>query len=102
MSDNDAITEYGTWNNLVGGSTANLEDSVAEYAGEHADDYDLDEVAAQYRAAINAVLPEGVTLEGDMLYGPYADLADFDMEEAGEAVGEIDLGAIFQRCEIEA
>jgi len=87
-------TEYGTWaDHGTGGGTATLEDTVVDAVGEFADRYDIDGLAAAYRDAINAALPEGVALRGSDFYGPYPAPADAG-EVCSEAVGSVDLFAL--------
>jgi hypothetical protein len=87
-------TSYGTWNNRVESGELTVEQSVIVALGDYADDYDLNAIAADYRAAINEALPQGVSLNGDEFYGPYhredatwgSDLEDED--------GRLDIKAI--------
>lgn len=65
-----AITSYGNFTNFEPAALT-LADSVSAALGEWAGDYDLDAIADGLRTEINAALPEGVTLNGDELYGPY-------------------------------
>lgn len=68
---------YGTWVNHS--NVLTVEASVAKWlTGADADWRDQLEssgafarIVADYREAINAALPEGVTLSGDDFYGPY-------------------------------
>ncbi|WP_405149414.1 hypothetical protein OG589_14440 [Sphaerisporangium sp. NBC_01403] len=72
-------TTFGTWNNRVQDGELTVEQSVYVALGDYADDYDLDAVAADYRAAINDALPSSVSLCGDEFIGPYyAEDRDFD------------------------
>lgn len=72
-------TSYGTWNNRVEPYALTVEQTVIEAIGDHAEDFDLDAIAADYRDAINDALPDGVSLNGDEFYGPYSrDDANFD------------------------
>ena len=64
-------TSYGTWNNLVDPRALSVEQTISEALGAFGADYDIDAIAADYRAAINAALPEGVSLNGNDFYGPY-------------------------------
>src|SRR5207302_1769732 len=64
-------TEYGTWNNYGDASSVRVEDSVAAFLNEFADDYDFNGLVRAYRDAINEALPEDVSLNGDNFYGPY-------------------------------
>jgi hypothetical protein len=63
-------TSYGSWTTADPGNTT-LEDSVAVALGDYVDDYDFDGLCEAYRDAINAQLPDEVTLNGSEFYGPY-------------------------------
>jgi hypothetical protein len=72
-----ATTSYGTWVNHA--KALSVETTVADYingggaewvARVHATGA-FDRMVADYRAAVNANLPEGITLHGDEFYGPY-------------------------------
>ncbi len=87
-------TGYGTWLNRVDPLSLTVEQTIGEILGDYADDYDLDGLAGAYRAAINEVLPDSVTLSGNQFIGPYYD-ADCDF--AGYPVtdgGRLDIKAI--------
>ena len=62
---------YGSWNRTAGYSLT-LEQSVGDALNGEYTDKQLDAVAAAYRDAINAALPDSVILCGDEFYGPYA------------------------------
>jgi hypothetical protein len=73
-------TDYGQ---IVG---TTLTDEVLTALGEHADTFDLAAIVADYRAAIQAQLPTGVTVHGEgVLYGPYPRI-EFDRAAVLEAV----------------
>lgn len=86
-----ATRVYSTWNQLDGHCSSLSPDSeVADalLAGVDFNDYTADQiaaVAAAYRDAINAALPEGVMLCGDQFYGP-ADGLGVDLAEIVNAV----------------
>ncbi|MDG4784368.1 type II toxin-antitoxin system prevent-host-death family antitoxin [Micromonospora sp. WMMD1102] len=84
-------TSYGTWAN-ADGSHLTVEDSVVVALGDHVSDYDVDAVAADYRAAINDALPDSVSLSGNDFYGPAHD-REFDGYPLTEH-GDLDLSAI--------
>lgn len=44
---------------------------LGNYFGDFADDYDIDAIQAEYKAAVNNALPDGWHLEGTQLVGPY-------------------------------
>jgi hypothetical protein len=71
-------TSYGTWNNHINQYSVGLHVDVVEALGDYANDYDVDAIAADWRAAINDALPDSVTLSGDEFIGPaYADDQDW-------------------------
>lgn len=63
-------TELGSWASLVPREGITPESGVLEALGGHEDDYDLDGLLDAYRDAINAALPDRITLAGDQFYGP--------------------------------
>lgn len=94
--DTTATTEYGTWADAT--SYHRPEDGIAEYLADQGDAYDAAAIAADYRAAIASALPEGVTLAGDQLYGPYPRPDDY-AEQIDGAIDAVDLAAIVDRHE---
>lgn len=68
-------THYGSWSNIIQanerGPQARLQTYLEEW--EPYSDTLLDDITADYRARINALLPKGITLAGDLFYGPVAD-----------------------------
>lgn len=71
-------------------SVATLRDYIAGALGEYADEYDLDGLEAEYRAALADALPEGASINGQMIYatGPID-------QDAARAVAEgVDFWAI--------
>jgi hypothetical protein len=91
-------TDYGTWNSYDQ-SNLRVEDTIADYLGEFADNYDVPGLVAAYRAAINEALPEGITLAGDHFYGPYP--RDFDVDLA-ESIDTIDLATLTEQHDLTA
>jgi hypothetical protein len=88
-------TSYGTWLNLTD-TSLNVRQSVEESLGEFGDEYDVNAIERDYRAAIDAALPEGVTLAGDEFYGPHPiNAAAFAGIEV--AVDGVDFWAIVER-----
>jgi hypothetical protein len=87
-------TNFGTWLNHAGSLT--VEQTIADYVGDFADDYDLDAIARDYRDAVNEAMPHGVTLAGNEFYGPYYETdRDFDGYPADEH-DELDMAAIIE------
>jgi hypothetical protein len=89
-------TSYGTWNNRVEPYAATFEQSVYEALGDYADNFDLDALTADYKAAINDALPSSVSLCGDEFIGPYyeadADFTGYPHDEEGR----LDIKAIVE------
>lgn len=87
-------TSYGTWNNRVEHYSANLATTVVEALGDYGDDYDVDALTAAYRDAINAALPDSVTLAGDEFIGPHRPDADEWDGYPTDEHGQLDIKAI--------
>jgi hypothetical protein len=88
-------TEYGTWGD-VGESTVTVEEYVAGALGEHGEGYDVAALAADFRKAVNEALPEGVTLNGNLFFGPH-DVAAEDRPDLREVVDSVDFWEIAGR-----
>ena len=88
-------TSIGTWATVVGSTYGSMTQDIAGDLGEYAEDHDLDAIETDYRDAINAALPEGVTLAGDEFYGPAHEAIDRDAIR--EAVEGVDFWAIAER-----
>ena len=91
-------TSYGTWVNHTIGSAMTLESEVHE-ALMDADctDEQIEAVADAYRDAINAALPDSVSLCGNQFYGnaypqDCTDQADYPHDENGR----LDIAAIIE------
>lgn len=103
-------TSYGTWNNKVDRYRLTVEQSVVEaFGAEGTDGFDLPAIVADYRAAINEALPQGVTLVGDEFIGPYRPepdaFAGYPVDDDGgldikAIVDDIDLWAIIEKHDI--
>ena len=95
-----AITLYGTWSNRIDGGSVDLETSISDWLGDVGDRYDIHAIANRYREAVNAALPEGVTLHAEEFLGPVPDngdgdeRVDVDWDAISEAVHALDLWAI--------
>lgn len=100
-------TDYGTWTNHGDQYSASVEASLADAInGGDAEWLErvetsgaFEEMADDYRKAINAALPEGVALCGDNFIGPYHE-ADYTWEgelNISEIIEGIDLAAIIER-----
>lgn len=88
---------YGDrWNTSVEATIAGfLNGGDADWRERMEESGAVDRIAEDYRAAVDAVLPEGISLCGDEFI---ADVdVDFDADEIREAIEEIDLGEIVER-----
>lgn len=103
-------TGYGTWNNHGDSSALTVEATVAGYiSGADSEwidriqaDGSFDDMVAAYRAAINAALPDGVSLNGNDFYGPAYDAdKDFDGYPTDED-GALDITAIITEINLAA
>lgn len=101
-----ALTLYGTWCNRIDRYSSSPDDGIRDYLGEWVDDFDVDAIARDYREAIDALLPAGLSLNGDEFIGPIGNNSDgdewidVDWDALREAIEEIDFGAIVERHEI--
>lgn len=100
-------TSIGTWCNFGDHYSSSVESTVADYMNGGPNDWRkrMDEsgaterIVADYRTAIDAVLPEGIALCGNEFI---ADVdVEFDADEMTEAIEAIDLGAIIERHDID-
>lgn len=104
-------TDFGTWNNHGDSSELTLEATVlmainggdSEWRERMETSGALEKIAAEYRAAINEALPEGVSLCGDQFYGPYYDEdRAWDGElDISEIIGGIDLFALVSKYDVD-
>ena len=87
-NETNTTTEYGQ---IV---PTTLTEDVTAALGEFENDYDIPEIVAEYRAAIQAALPEGFSVHGEgYLYGPWP-RQSLDKDAVLEAV---DFWAIAER-----
>jgi prevent-host-death family protein len=84
QKDRGVETVYGSWHRP--GLELTPESYVAGVLGEYADDYDVDALVAEFVAAVNDELPDGVVVRGDEVVGPVHDRPEVDLVEAVEAV----------------
>lgn len=94
-------TSYGDWNNRGDKWALTVEQSViGAFGTEGADGFDFDAIVSDYRDAINAALPNGVTLSGNDFYGPYHQAAsDFDGYPVDED-GHLDIKAVIDSVDL--
>lgn len=69
--DQGANANYGSWPLYADASEIGPHELVTAYLGEWVDRYDVEGLVKAYVARINEALPEGVSLHGRELYGPY-------------------------------
>jgi hypothetical protein len=81
-------TGFGSWYNHQGHELT-IQQSVIVALGDYGDDYDVDAITRDWRAAINEALPDTVTLSGDEFYGPAHD-TDRDWE------GDLDITSVIE------
>lgn len=109
-------TSYGTWCNQVSPYSTSPDVDVVDFIGGADSDWQelveksgaLEEMQAGFRAAIDAALPDSISLCGDEFIGPaYPDDDEFDgypTDEHGAldlkaCLEDIDLTAIVEACE---
>lgn len=67
----EQTTEYGVWDDTIPGGFT-LPDGLAIALGDAAESFDIEAIEADYREALNAALrADGITLAGEVFYGPY-------------------------------
>jgi hypothetical protein len=86
-------TSYGTWVTEGDTNALDVAQTIRAALGGYAGDYDLAAIEAEYRAAIDAALPEGMTLAGDEFLGPVP-VIEVDI---AACVDGVDLWAIIER-----
>lgn len=94
-TDSYATTEYAGWGSVPGNGYREFDHEVAASLDDPAA-YDVPALAGAYRDAINAALPDGVSLVGDEFIGPHPAPADA-REQIGEALGAVDFWALVER-----
>lgn len=112
-------TSFGTWSQRINTYSSSPEQDIdnvmtgggSEWYERMEESGALEKIQNEYRAAIEAVLPEGISLCGNEFYGPAfeADRADWsdypqdddgDMDIRGQVEG-IDLMAIVERHDVD-
>lgn len=94
-----ATTHVGDFHPILTDATHNpsLTDYVTAYLGDAAEDFEVEAIVDALRDAINNVLPDGLSLYGDELYGEYG--VTYDFEAIRETTDDIDFWAIAARFE---
>lgn len=106
---------YAHWTNIVDPKASTVEQTVSrflaasdpDWAAELEESGALEDIVSDYRDAINAALPTGITLAGSEFIGPVdCDPAEWDGDypvtadgrlDIAEIVAGVDLGAIVER-----
>lgn len=92
----NATTDYGAWSDFT--NHYQPLDVVSDYLNEFAADYDVEAIVNDYVDAVNAALPDGVTLNGNLFFGPHP-RPDDSSERIREAIESVDLAPIAARHE---
>lgn len=94
-------TTFGTWNNHGDRMGLTVAQTITEaFGSEGPEGFDTDAIESDYREAINAALPAGVSLAGDEFYGPaYPAEQDFDGFDTDEH-GDLDVKAIIEGIDL--
>ncbi|MFJ4473282.1 hypothetical protein ACIP2X_38110 [Streptomyces sp. NPDC089424] len=102
-------TSYGTWCNRVNQYSTSPDSDVVDYINGGDSDWRelleasglLKEIRREYRAAINAALPDSVSLSGDEFIGPaHVEDGEFDGYLTDDN-GNLDLKAICEGIDLE-
>lgn len=101
-------TNIGTWVNFGDDYSTSVESTVEDYLNGGTAEWRnamresgaVDRIVEDYRAAINAVLPEGIALCGDDFIADTD--VDYDADEIKESIEAIDLAEIIERHDVEA
>lgn len=91
-------TQYGTWQNYVG--ELSVRDGIETALAGLTAGYDMDALEQAYRAAVNAALPDGVTLDGDLIHGPYSMRCVETTAEITEVIKGVDFWALAGQHEL--
>lgn len=94
-------TDYGTWCNHGDRYNLTVEATVCDAINGGDNEWQervqstgaFDRIVSDYRDAIDAALPEGVTLAGDQFYGPYYE-ADWTWD------GELDIAGLIEAIDL--
>lgn len=101
MNDTTTTCEYGSWTSLSGTFTETVEDWILQQLPDptDAEEVDTSAIARTVRAEINEGLPNGVSLEGDVVYGPAEGEVFDEFSAAGfrETLDQVDVATIIVR-----
>lgn len=107
-------TNYGAWVNHGDRYNVTIEASILDAINGGDSDWRermetggaLDRIASDYRAAINAALPDGLYLTGDEFIGLHHSDPNYTDEvgsfDIGQAIEQIDLFEIIQKHDVDA
>ena len=76
-------------------SNSTIADYIGEALGEYATEHDVAAIEAEYREALDAILPEGASLAGEFVFAEVG--TELDREALRESAAEIDFWAIVER-----
>ena len=102
-------TSYGHWTNIVEHTADTVEQTVSrfltaadpDWAAELEENGVLDDIVEEYRNAINAALPAGITLAGSEFFGPAElDPAEWDGDYPVTSDGRLDIAAIVAEVDL--
>src|SRR5690606_16703284 len=102
---------YGHWTNIVDHKASTVEQTVSrsltaadpDWAAELEERGVLEDIVEEYRNAINAALPAGITLAGSEFFGPVDyDPAEWDGDYPATTDGRLDIAAIVAEVDLGA
>src|SRR5690606_9843251 len=102
---------YGHWTNIVDHKASTVEQTVSrsltaadpDWAAELEERGVLEDIVEEYRNAINAALPAGITLAGSEFFGPVDyDPAEWDGDYPVTAAGRLDIAEIVSGVDLGA
>lgn len=92
-------TEYGSWTALSRTFTETVQDWVAQQLPDPNEEIDVDVIAREVVREINGGLPDGVSLEGDVVFGPAEGevFDEFTADGFRESLDQVDVAEIIVR-----
>lgn len=91
------MTAYGSWMDITG-RARQVEYSVYKVVGARSGSYDLAALVKAYRSEVSKALPEGISLHGANVFGPYPRPNDA-MDRIKTAIEVVDLAALSEKYE---
>jgi hypothetical protein len=96
-------TSYGTWSSRAERYSISVEQTVGDALNGDFADEQVESVTRAYRDAINAALPDSVSLNGDEFYGNAHDVDCTDQADfPHDADGRLDIAAIVETVDLGA